>query len=101
MRRLRVQFEIDRLAACRLLCPVGRGEFGAAQVLIDHRQFGVQIAIRHHDCGDVSEAELLDGGEAVCPGDDLLTLFPTGARRALYPRNFPRIPVQRVRVSPR
>jgi hypothetical protein len=38
-----MQFQIDGLAPRRLCCPVGWGQFSAAQVFVNHRQFGVLV----------------------------------------------------------
>jgi hypothetical protein len=38
-----MQFEVDGLPPGRLHCPVNRRQFGAAKVLVDHREFGVEV----------------------------------------------------------
>lgn len=44
MAGLRVEFFVDRLAPRCLSRPISGAQFGAAQVLVDHRQFGAKVA---------------------------------------------------------
>jgi hypothetical protein len=51
-----MQFEVDRLATRCLPRSVGRRQFHPAEVLVDHRQFGVQV-VTHHVADDLSQTE--------------------------------------------
>lgn len=61
MSRLGVQFLVDRLPPRRLPSPVGRRQFRPHQVLVDHREFGVEVVGVVDDGLDIDEAEAFAG----------------------------------------
>ena len=65
---LRVQLLVDCLPPRRLLRPVGRGQFSAAEVFVNHRQLGVQIAVGHDDAGCAAVTKLFASCETMRMG---------------------------------
>ncbi len=66
-----VKGQVDRLAPRRLLRTLCRRKLRPHQVLIDHRQLGVQIVVIRDDGGDFPPAIEFGCLQAVGAGDDL------------------------------
>ncbi|MBW9053440.1 hypothetical protein [Rhizobium mesosinicum] len=65
VRRLRMQFFVYCLPPRRLNRTLGWRQLVAAKVLVDHRQFGVQIIVGHDNAIDICKAELFAGCETM------------------------------------
>ncbi|OJX20334.1 MAG: hypothetical protein BGO83_04915 [Devosia sp. 66-14] len=69
-----MQFAVDFSAPRGLTGTVGRRQFRPTQVLIDHRQLGVQVVVAHYIGGDFDKPQALASFEPMHASDDLPTI---------------------------